>query len=73
MKLIHTRSAISFAKIKPVLLMVLFVLCIFNTSIVRADTDDQGWYLGAGVGHTKSDLDTRDTFASGALLSQRRD
>ena len=50
---------ISFATLKPWLLMLLFALCILNAGIVRAD-ENRGWYLGGAVGKTEYDLDNRN-------------
>jgi OOP family OmpA-OmpF porin len=81
MKLNHTKFAISFATLKPYLLMLLFVLCILNVAIVRADDNARGWYIGAGIGKTTSNLDNRniveeivtDQFTVNSIDSDRND
>ncbi|GGY77803.1 hypothetical protein GCM10011613_22980 [Cellvibrio zantedeschiae] len=59
MRLNHTKFTISFATLKPYLLMLLFILCILNAGIVRAD-ENRGWYIGGALGKTKYDLDNRN-------------
>lgn len=56
---ISDKFNISFATLKPYLLMLLFVLCILNAGIVRAD-ENRGWYLGGSFGKTYYDLDNRN-------------
>lgn len=81
MKLNHIKFAISFATLKPYLLMVLFVLCILNVAIVRAEESARGWYVGTGVGKTISNLDNyniaekivTDQFTVNSIDSDRND
>lgn len=81
MKVLHTKFNISFSTLKPLLLMLLFALCILNAGIVRADDNARGWYIGGGLGKTKSDLDNRniteeiatDQFTINSIDSDRSD
>lgn len=56
---LNPKFHISFATLKPYLLMILFVLCILNAGIVRAD-ENRGWYLGGALGQTNYDLGNPD-------------
>lgn len=56
---LNDKFNISFASLKPYLLTAIFVLCILNAGIVRAD-ENRGWYLGGSLGKTYYDLDNRD-------------
>lgn len=59
---LNEKFNISFVTLKPYLLMLLFILCILNAGIVRAD-ENRGWYLGGAIGKTYYDLDNRDVAA----------
>jgi OOP family OmpA-OmpF porin len=56
---LNNKFHISFTMLKPWLLMMLFVLCVLNAGIVRAD-ENRGWYLGGAIGKTEYDLDNRN-------------
>jgi hypothetical protein len=52
MKYIPTKFTLSFATLKPYLLMLVFVICVLNVAIVRADDNSACAYLGAGIDNT---------------------